>query len=407
MAHPSSIESLTAAVIGRDTSIFSEDVRSFDGPLREAVSGKRVLVIGGGGTIGSITTELLVELAPRALHVVDLSENYLAELVRTIRNQSNTVDRVDLRTLPIDFGGPIMKRFLFEEDPFDVVLNFAALKHVRSEKDVFSLLQMLDTNVVRQLRFKRWLAERGGVSRYFAVSTDKAANPTSLMGASKRLMEDVLFDTAQDEGIVTTSARFANVAFSNGSLLQAFPVRLESRHPLAAPRDTRRYFVSRQEAGEICMLAALCGDDQKIYFPDLNPETELRLLEDVALRVLEHKGFEAVVFDDPDAARDAVANLSAEGKWPLLLTPLDTSGEKPYEEFLGRGEAECDSSFASLKALRHAKSALRNGAVVDQFETLLTNAADRTTKADIVDVIASAVPNLQHIETGRSLDQRV
>lgn len=407
MAHFTSSETLTAAVIGRDTSIFSEDVRALDVQLRETVADRRVLVIGGGGTIGSITTELLVEFGPRALHVVDLSENYLAELVRTIRNQSSTVDRVDLRTLPIDFGGPIMKRFLFEEEPYDVVLNFAALKHVRSEKDVFSLLQMLDTNVVRQLRFKRWLAERGGVSRYFAVSTDKAANPTSLMGASKRLMEDVLFDTAQDEGIVTTSARFANVAFSNGSLLQAFPVRLEARHPLAAPRDTRRYFVSRQEAGEICMLAALCGDDQKIYFPVLDPQTELRLLEDVARSVLEQNGYEAVVFDDPDAARDQVENLSAQGKWPLLLTPLDTSGEKPYEEFLGRGEEECDSGFTSLKALRHAKSALRNSAIVAQFEVLLTDAAHRTTKADIVDVIASAVPNLQHIETGRSLDQRV
>lgn len=401
------IDDVIAAVIGRQQSMFSSDIRSNQGRMRQILQGGRVLVIGGGGTIGSITTELLIELNPEAVHVVDVSENYLAELVRSVRNRSDAVRGVDFRTFPFDFGGPIMRRFLFEEKPYDFVLNFAALKHVRSEKDVFSLLQMIDTNIVRQARFKQWLGERGGCSRYFAVSTDKAANPSSLMGASKRLMEDVVFDVSPVESMVVTSARFANVAFSNGSLLQSFLVRIAERQPLAAPRATRRYFVSRQEAGEICLLAALMGEHGQIYFPKMNPETELRLLEDVAAKVLNRYGYEPVLYDDETKARTDLERHVAEGRWPLLLTPLDTSGEKPFEEFIGYGESETVTNFANLRSLRHKASAAQEQRLLDQLEILVSDSSKAVSKADIVAAMSAVMPNFRHIETGRSLDQRV
>ena len=403
----SGIDDLVASIIGRQVSMFAPDIASHLSLLHDAVRSRRILVIGGGGTIGGITTELLIELRPACVHVVDVSENYLAELVRTVRNRSDAVRDVDFRTLPFDFGGSIMRRFLFEEPPYDIVLNFAALKHVRSEKDVFSLLQMIDTNVVRQARFKRWLSERGGCSRYFAVSTDKAANPSSLMGASKRLMEDVLFDVSPRDDITVTSARFANVAFSNGSLLQSFLLRLEARQPLAAPRETRRYFVSRQEAGEICLLAALLGDHDRVYYPRMNPETELRLLDVVATQVLAHHGYRPVTYEDELQARLDVERHAADGGWPLLLTPLDTSGEKPFEEFLGRGESEAETGFAGLRSLSHAKSAAQEQRLIDRLEALVTEPSERISKADIVAAMAAAMPNFHHNETGRSLDQRV
>lgn len=247
---------LERRIVGRPSSLFAADMNDNAEALAQVVRGRSILVVGGGGSIGSATTELLVELRPARLHVVDISENYLAELVRSVRNGSYAVGAVDFQTLPIDFGSAIMQRFLQENGPYDVVLNFAALKHVRSEKDPYSLLQMIDTNVVRQARFRRWLTETG-CGRYFVVSTDKAANPTSLMGATKRLMEDVLFDARPEGAFVCTSARFANVAFSNGSLLQSFLCRLAARQPLAAPCDTRRYFISRRESRDLPAGVAL------------------------------------------------------------------------------------------------------------------------------------------------------
>ncbi len=261
---------LDAAVTRRDTSLFAPDTRAQAEATAGRIAGRRVLIVGGGGSIGSITTRLVVDYRPSAVHVVDTSENYLAELVRELRGRPEGLPEMDFRTIPIDYGGPIMERMLADAEPYDIVLNFAALKHVRSEKDVYSLLQMLDTNVLRHIRFKEWLARGGHGRSYFAVSTDKAANPTSLMGASKRLMEDVVFDVAADKTSATT-ARFANVAFSNGSLLQGFLNRLQHRQPFAVPRRTQRYFVSQQEAGELCVLAAFAAPGSMSSFPKWIP----------------------------------------------------------------------------------------------------------------------------------------
>ncbi len=398
---------LDEAVTRRKHSYFQGDITSRRADLMEAVQGRRVLVVGGGGTIGSATTMLVADCEPAALHVVDQSENYLAELVRTLRGRPQGLRAGEFRALPLDYGSPVMGRYLAESEPFDVVMNFAALKHVRSEKDVYSLLQMLDTNVVRHVRFRQWLREYGHGKRYFAVSTDKAANPTSLMGASKRLMEDVVF--APELSLVgqDTTARFANVAFSNGSLLQGFIARLAQQQPLAAPRETRRYFVTQRESGEICALAALLGPAGRVMFPTLDPEKELQRLDEVAARVLAVAGYEAVAFEDEEEARHAVAPLMARGQYPLLLTPLDTSGEKPFEEFVGNGEERVESGLTTLSAVKHVAT----GALTNDVLQLLEDAVGRTNgtidKQQIVRAIEGVIPTFSHRETGKSLDDRL
>lgn len=398
---------LDAAVSRRAHSYFQGDITSRGAELREAVAAKRVLVVGGGGTIGSATTTLIADLAPAALHVVDQSENYLAELVRSLRGRPQGLDVPEFRALPLDYGSPVMGRYLADSAPFDAVLNFAALKHVRSEKDVYSLLQMLDTNVVRHVRFRRWLREYGHGGRYFAVSTDKAANPTSLMGASKRLMEDVVFAPELSLLGQDTTARFANVAFSNGSLLQGFISRLAQRQPIAAPRDTRRYFVSQQESGEICALAALLGPAGLVMFPTLEPEKELQRLDEVAARVLAVAGYEAVIFDDEEEARHAVEPLAARGKYPLLLTPLDTSGEKPFEEFVGAGETRVESGLATLSAVKHVSTGALTNDVLHLLEDSVSRTSGAIDKRAIVRAIEDVIPTFSHRETGKSLDDRM
>jgi FlaA1/EpsC-like NDP-sugar epimerase len=403
---PAAQHVLDALIVGRDASLFAADVNANKERLSAQLDGRRILVVGGGGSIGSVTTRLLLQYAPRAVHVLDHSENYLAELVRDIRSGGSVRSEIDLRMWPVDYRSPIAERLIRTEAAYDIVLNFAALKHVRSEKDVYSLLQMLDTNIVGQARFKTWVIGRGGTTRYFGVSTDKAANPTSLMGATKRLMEDVLFGVGAGDGMIVTSARFANVAFSNGSLLQAWLRRLELGQPLAVPRDTRRYFVTQREAGEICLLAALLGATGEIFIPRLDPASELRLLETLAVKILAAHELEAVIFHDANEARRALTDLKARRRWPLLLTPLDTSGEKPYEEFVGRGESAHDVGLANLLAVRHAGSVL-DQRIVDDLQRIISGSGVDTSKDDIVTTIAAAIPNFQHVETGKNLDQRM
>jgi len=395
-----------ALVVRRSGSLFAQDLHDFRGEISAQVQGKRVLVVGGGGTIGSMTTRLLLSYAPAAVHVLDQSENYLAELVRDLRNTSDGVGAAELRMFPLDYGSGVTQRLLQEAPPYDIVLNFAALKHVRSEKDVYSLLQMLDTNIVRHARFKRWLAANGHGHTYFAVSTDKAANPSSLMGASKRLMEDLVFGCSSEGSRSTTSARFANVAFSNGSLLQGFLQRLAHRQPLAVPRSTRRYFVSQREAGELCILAAFAIPDRHIAIPRMDPEAELQELEHVAARLLERFGLIAEPMEDEAAARLNVEALARKGRWPLLLTPLDTSGEKPYEEFVGEGETEVDIGMTGVSALIHTGTQSCGTNLLDSLADLIDHPDKPATKAQIVDAICQCIPNFRHVETGRNLDER-
>lgn len=403
-----SASQLDELVTRRQNSLFHPDIVAQAANIAGLVRGRRVLVIGGGGSIGSATTQLLLDYAPRSVHVIDHSENYLAELVRDLRARPEGLpDTVDFRALPIDYGGPVMERLLAESEPYEIVLNFAALKHVRSEKDIYSVLQMLDTNVVKHIRFKQWLARGRHGERYFAVSTDKAANPTSLMGASKRLMEDLVFEVAADAAVATTSARFANVAFSNGSLLQGFRYRLERFQPLAAPRDTKRYFVSHREAGELCMLAAFCAPNDHIIFPRMDPVTELQSLQDIAVRVLQAHSYQPEFFHREDDARRSVRDLAGTGRWPVLLSPLDTSGEKPYEEFVGEGETRVDIDLETVAAVRHVVSRAATDGLFEKIATAVNDPSSAIGKANIVSMINNRLANFRHVESEKNLDQRL
>lgn len=408
---------LASLATGRSGPLFTGDLLKFEDALKERVSGRRVLAIGAAGSIGSSTIGVLAGFSPSSLHVVDQNENELAELVRTLRSREQALSVDDFRTLPLDYGSPAMRLLLHEEAPYDIVLNFAAIKHVRSEKDVFSMLQMFDTNFLKQAQLLRWLKETGFSGRFFSVSTDKAANPSSFMGASKRLMEHVMFSGEAADGLnaTITSARFANVAFSNGSLLQSFQRRLQQGQPLAAPGDTRRYFVSLEESGQLCVLASVCGPDQHIIVPKLNPDEHLILLEDMARDFLKSAGYAPEIMTDEAEARASVARLSAEGRWPLLLTALDTAGEKPYEEFIAEGETALEVGFNELMAIEYkpAQEGLVSGLIAEVeaiFRETATAARPPSLDKDLLKhLVARIEPSFleTHKSSDKSLDLRV
>jgi FlaA1/EpsC-like NDP-sugar epimerase len=405
-----STNELDRLATGRSDDLFSADFEERRRELTEAIRGRRILVIGGAGSIGSATIRKLIGFRPAAVHVVDQNENGLAELVRDLRSERDGLQVADFRTYPIDFGSPIMERLLSMAPPYDAVLNFAALKHVRSEKDVPSLLQMFNTNIVKAARLIERLAMSRFRGRYFSVSTDKAANPVNLMGASKRAMEHVALsgDFAGDQFASVNSARFANVAFSDGSLLQAWLHRLQKGQALAAPRATRRFFVSTSEAGQICAMAAFALDDRQIAIPRLDAVEDLHLLEEIAERVIEAHGLKARRYEDEASARQRVRADVSEGFYPLLLTPLDTSGEKPFEEFAGDEEHVTEVGLRNLLTVHYTPL---TGGVVARFVERLSQLIDRpelpVTKDDIVREVGEVVPQFRHLETGRSLDDRM
>jgi FlaA1/EpsC-like NDP-sugar epimerase len=397
---------------GRTTSLFAADLLGREQALRATLRGKRVLAIGGAGSIGSSTVSRLADLQPEALHVVDQNENDLAELVRQLRSRPEPTEVADFRTLPLDFGSAGFRFFLADQKPYDFVLNFAALKHVRTEKDPYSTLQMFETNLLKQARLMAALAKSGFEGRFFTVSTDKAANPSSMMGASKRAMEHVMFNsgTARQLKGIKTSARFANVAFSNGSLLQSFERRLARGEPLAAPAQTRRYFVSIKEAGEICTLASLWAPDQGIVVPRLDPEEHLVDMQDIAERFLRHHGYEPALYEDEEEACGSVALERNRKRWPLLVTRLDTAGEKPYEEFVAKGEQVVDIGLSSLQAVKYLPAPSEAiDEMLAELESIIDADHVEITKDRLKLLLAKVEPAFltSHRDSQLNLDQRV
>lgn len=395
---------------GRAESMFAADAASSERALDEGIRGRRVLIVGGAGSIGGATLRELALFKPAALHVVDTNENELAELVRDLRSSAEPLDVADFKTLPLDFGSPVFHRFLRAQPPYALVLNFAALKHVRSEKDVFSLLQMLDTNVLKQARLLRWLADHDAPIEYFSVSTDKAANPVNAMGASKRLMEHVIFSSAAGDRARrrVRSARFANVAFSNGSLPAGWILRLAKRQPLPCPEETRRFFLSIRESGQLCLLAGVLGEDDRIVVPRLDAARDLRPLLPIAHAFLREHGLQGREYADEGEARRRVEPDLREGCYPILRTPLDTTGEKEFEEFVAAGETALDTRWASLRAIAYRPAiALDLVRFLDALEETIRDPDRPVAKQQWIEAIGRVVPEFAHRETGRLLDDRM
>lgn len=388
---------LHARILKRTRSMFADDVADNAARLRDAIGGARVLVIGAAGSTGSAFVRQLIPYGPAALHLVDINENSLVELVRDLRSSKPGMPG-EFRTASIDFGGAEFRRFAAAGGPYDYVANFSALKHVRAERDPYSLMRMIDVNV-RALH--DWLDHMGPDTRMFSVSTDKSVRPENLMGATKALMENVLF--CRDAPHAAT-ARFANVAFSAGSLLEGFGYRLAKGQPISAPSDVRRYMMSESEAGQLCLLTAFLAGHREIYFPRLNPSTDLVSFADIAEAFLEEHGYRPIRCASEEEARSLVG--AEPGAWPCFFSASDTTGEKPVEEFSRDGEAPDTESYGEIAILR-APPASRDALEKFLAEIAAIRRGDVWDKAEITAALRRAVPDLRHEELGRSLDAKM
>ena len=390
-------------LIGRDAELFSADVLSHEKELSELVAGSRFLVIGGAGSIGQAVTREIFRRKPRLLHVVDISENNMVELVRDIRSSLGYIDG-EFATFAIDCGSPIFDAFMAGGPGYDYVLNLSALKHVRSEKDPYTLMRMIDVNIFNTDNTMRQ-AKASGASKYFCVSTDKAANPVNMMGASKRIME--MFLMRRSLQLPVSTARFANVACSDGSLLYGFNRRMEKEQPLAAPDDVRRYFVTPKESGELCLLSCLLGQNRDLFFPKLDAGANLITFSQIAERYLRRQGYEPVQCASEDEARARVSELKARRQWPVYFFSSDTTGEKDFEEFYTATEVLDLERFASIGVIKN--EAVWDAAVVDNFERSIAamKARGAWTRGQLVQLFNDTIPEFDHKETGKFLDGRM
>lgn len=395
---------IAESVTGRERSLFLADIEANKDKLRSEIEGKKVLVIGGAGSIGSSYIKAILPFRPSQLVVVDLNENGLAELTRDLRSTPGMYVPEDYKTYTLNFNDPIFERIFRENNGFDIVANFSAHKHVRSEKDRNSVQALLENNVVKAKNLLDLLAEIPP-RHFFCVSTDKAANPVNIMGASKRVMEDLIM--AYADKFKVTTARFANVAFSNGSLPAGFMERIMKRQPLVAPKDVRRYFVSPEESGQICMLASILGENGQIFFPKLGEEKMMKF-STICDRFLDRLGYEKVECSGDEEAKDFAAHMPEDTKrWPVVYFLSDTTGEKDFEEFVVEGEEADMDTFRSLGVVVNVRR--KSLAEVESFLAKLqaTFADPSFTKADVVGVLKGFVPNFEHEEKGKNLDQKM
>jgi len=391
------------SLIGRDKELFSTDVQNSEAKLTETVSASRFLVLGGAGSIGQAVTKEIFKRNPAKLHVVDISENNLVELVRDIRSSFGYIPG-DFRTFALDIGSLEYDAFFKADGGYDYILNLSALKHVRSEKDPYTLMRMVDVNVFNTDKTLQQAID-AGAKKYFCVSTDKAANPVNMMGASKRIMEMFLMRRSLQMDIST--ARFANVAFSDGSLLHGFNQRLEKRQPIVAPNDVRRYFVTPKESGELCLMSCIFGDNRDIFFPKLSEKLHLISFADIAVKYLAEKGYEPVLCNDEDEARELAKTLPEQGKWPCLFTSSDTTGEKDFEEFFTDQETLDMARFENLGIIKN--EAEFDEQLLAEFEERIAGMKRDLawTKQDLVDLFHRMIPDFGHKETGKYLDSKM
>jgi len=391
------------SLIGREKELFTNDIVNHDSQLMDIVSNSSFLVLGGAGSIGQAVTKEIFKRSPKKLHVVDISENNMVELVRDIRSSLGYING-DFQTFALDIGSVEYDAFIKADGKYDYVLNLSALKHVRSEKDPFTLMRMIDVNVFNTEKTMKQAAEKGS-KKYFCVSTDKAANPVNMMGASKRIMEMFLMRRSSD--IKISTARFANVAFSDGSLLHGFNQRIQKRQPIVAPKDIKRYFVTPQESGELCLMSCIFGENRDIFFPKLSESLHLITFADIAIKYLEQLGYEPYLCDSEDEARELAHTLPQQGKWPCLFVDSDTTGEKDFEEFFTDNETLDMERFNNLGVIKN--EAIYNPELVSEFEqTILKLKQDEAwTKDEIVTLFFKMLPDFGHKETGKYLDSKM
>ncbi len=390
-------------LIGRDKELFSEDISKHEKKLSDIVASSRFLVIGGAGSIGQAVSKEIFKRNPQKLHIVDISENNMVELVRDIRSSFGYIDG-DFQTFALDVGSLEYDVFWNADGQYDYVLNLSALKHVRSEKDPFTLMRMIDVNIFNTEKTIKQAIDKG-VKKYFCVSTDKAANPANMMGASKRIMEMYLMKYSEQISIST--ARFANVAFSDGSLLHSFNQRIQKRQPIVAPNDVRRYFVTPQESGELCLMSCIFGANRDIFFPKLNEDLHMITFSEIAVKYLSEIGYEPYLCDTEDEARQLMATLPEQGKWPCLFTVSDTTGEKDFEEFFTENEKLDLERFPKL-------GIVKNEAVFDHVklqyfsDTISQLKTNRNwSKEELVKLFFEMIPNFDYVEKGKYLDAKM
>jgi UDP-N-acetylglucosamine 4,6-dehydratase len=395
------------ALIGRSEALFQEDLARHEAEMSSLISHSRFLVVGGAGSIGSAVVREIFARNPQSLHVIDTAENNLAELVRDLRSSLGYATE-NFHAYCFDVLGPEFDAFTADVvcrgASYDYILNFSALKHVRSEKDPFTLMRLIDVNIFLTRKLLEF-ADSIQARKLFCVSTDKAANPVNMMGGSKRIME--MFLAGNDGPTAVSTARFANVAFSDGSLPHAWTIRLQKRQPISAPHDVRRYFVTAQEGAHLCLLSILQGADREIFFPKLSPRLHLITFASIAERFLHSVGWEPHICHSEDEARSRVDELSARGQWPCYFFASDTTGEKDFEEFYTESEQIDWSRYHEIGVVRN--DAIAAPASLDRFVSQIQTMRrdQRWTKEDLLSCFGELLPNFTHRDTGKYLDNRM
>ncbi|MDA9169063.1 UDP-N-acetylglucosamine 4,6-dehydratase [Crocinitomicaceae bacterium] len=390
-------------IIGRENKLFHTDISAHETEISEIVSSNKFLVLGGAGSIGQAVVKEIFKRNPLKLHVVDISENNLVELVRDIRSSYGYIDG-EFQTFALDIGSIEYDAFIEADGDFDYVLNLSALKHVRSEKDHFTLMRMIDVNIFNTVKTIQQAAD-GGAKKYFCVSTDKAANPVNMMGASKRIME--LFLMRMGKKIPISTARFANVAFSDGSLLHGFNKRIEKEQPIVAPADVQRYFVTPKESGELCLMSCLFGDNGDTFFPQENEQFKLIDLKTVALNFLKNQGYSAKECNTEDEARNYIAERTDSESWGCLFPLSDTTGEKPFEEFFTENETLDLERFKEFGIIKNDFNYTES--MLSHFEQSIQKMRSnrKWTKEEIVELFKELIPGFDHEEKGKYLDSKM
>ena len=390
-------------LIGRNENLFDEDLNCFEDKISLEIQNSRFLVIGGAGTIGQATTKEIFKRNPTTLHVVDISENNLVELVRDLRSTIG-YGQGEFKTFAIDCGSEEFEIFINNEGPYDYVFNLSALKHVRSEKDPYSLMRMIKVNIFNTINTLRYTKEIG-CKKYFCVSTDKAANPINMMGASKKIMEMFLMRESLNQKV--SMARFANVAFSDGSLLHGFKNRFSKKQPFSAPNDVKRYFITPQESGELCLLSGLLGNNREIFFPKLSEKLHLIKFSNIAKMYIRQQGYEPFECSSEEQARIEADNLIKNNLWPCYFFKSDTTGEKDFEEFYTDLE---DLNLSRFKTI----GVIKNDAIFEEnnllhFENEITSMMEEKSfkKELIVNLFSTLLDDFSHEEKGKNLDQKM